>query len=79
MKFEAHGDKCPIFDGFKLGDTVTVGFFVEGRVWKSPKTNEEMCFVTLKAFTCEAGAVTSEGGDAPVEEVADGDDSDIPF
>lgn len=58
---------------------MTVGFFVEGRKWKSPKTNEEMCFVTLKAFTCEAGAVTDEGAEAPPDDVVDDGADDIPF
>lgn len=87
IEFEAVKDKCALLDGFTKGQTVTISFFVNGRYWKNPKTNEGCFFNSLRVAKIEAGEGGGEGGDAFAEakgqeqpqSVSDVGDDEPPF
>lgn len=57
INFELIKDNVDLLGTFKVGDSVTVSFNLDGRSWVNPKTNEERFFNSLKAWRIEAGAV----------------------
>lgn len=86
IEFEAVQDKCALLDGFTKGQTVTISFFVNGRYWKNPKTNEGRYFNSLRVAKIEVGEgggdtfAEAEGQDAEApQSVNDVADDDIPF
>lgn len=76
--FQTVQDRCEVLDNFKVGDSVEVTFFLRGREWTNPKTNEVRFFNSLDA--CKIEPLGAE--QAPTAEQM-GDDSeelgDLPF
>lgn len=73
-------DRCDLLDKFKEGDNVVVTFFLRGREWKDPKTQEVKFFNSLDAWKIESldeikKKVANDTGETFV---AEGDD-DLPF
>ena len=83
VKLELVKDDVALIDKYAVGDTVTAGFFVNGRYWKNPKTGVENWFVSLRVNSLTGGAVEETFEEAEGEVVADDsvdcDPSDIPF
>lgn len=81
---EAVQDKCALLDGLQKGQTVTISFFVNGRYWKNPKTNEGRFFNSLRVSKIEAGEgggdtfAEAEGQEQP-QSVSDVGDDEPPF
>lgn len=49
VSFDLTQAKCEEIDAFKEGDTVSVAFTPEGRIWVNPD-GEEKCFTSLRAY-----------------------------
>lgn len=80
VELELTQEKCPLIDGFGNGDTVSVEFFVNGRVWKNPKDGVERCFNSLRAVSVTAGEASGAFAEAEGEaDAAEGGDDDMPF
>lgn len=75
--FQLTQDRCESINQFKQGDAVEVTFFLRGREWENPKTNEVRYFNSLDAWKVEAIEFTDRVDVTGVaEEVAD---DDLPF
>jgi hypothetical protein len=82
ITFQFTNDKCDLLNSFKPGEEVEVGFFLRGREWNDPKTNQVKFFNSLEGFriarTSNPGAETPS--DSAPFEVPTGDDTDdLPF
>ena len=75
INFELVKDKVELIDNFKIGDSITVHFNVDGRKWTNPKTNEERCFNSLKAWKIELDENVSNSENTPVKASTE----DLPF
>lgn len=42
-------EKCDVLDGYKVGDAVTVGININGRIWVNPQ-GEDVYFNTISAW-----------------------------
>ena len=72
------GDNVSLVDALAVGAEVKVGFSIEGRDWRDPKTEALRCFCDLTAQTVEVTAAAP----APEELVGtvDGaEDGEMPF
>ena len=88
ISFQAAQDKCPMLDGFKVGDEVEVSFNLRGREWTSP-TNEVKYFNTLDAWRIEKASNNAASAPASAPEKIDttipaatteaSEDDDLPF
>lgn len=74
IPMEFQQDKCSMLDGFKVGQSVTVGCNVKGRKWTSPQ-GEDKYFITLHAWTIQAATSDVQ---PPQPEVGSGGDG-LPF
>ena len=77
ISFELVKDNVDLINGIKAGQEITVSFNLEGRLWMNPKTNEERCFNSLKAWKIEAvgnAPAPQPKAPAPVEAT-----DDLPF
>lgn len=83
VSFEATGDKCEYLDKYKVGDIVTVEFYLNGRAWEDPKTKKTRYFTANRiGYISLASEAEAEGGDAgAADATADGGDvaDDMPF
>ena len=87
ISFQAAQDKCPMLDGFNVGDEVEVSFNLRGREWTSPQ-NEVKYFNTLDAWKIEkqansAASAPASAAGLPSTEIptasTDAADDDLPF
>lgn len=79
--FQLTQDRVNSIDEFKVGDQVTVSFFLRGREWTN-KEGKVMYFNSLDAWKVENAAQTAPPpmGDAPVESISSEDEADdLPF
>lgn len=72
------GDNVSLADSLTKGTEVKVGFTVEGREWRDPKTDRLRCFCDLTAHRVEviAAAPMAEELEGTVEGTVDGE---MPF
>jgi hypothetical protein len=82
IKLEFVQAGCDQLDQFKVGEEVSVDFFLRGREWTNPKDGQISYFNTLNAWKigyAGAHADAIEGAKHQAETfVSDGDD-DLPF
>mgnify|MGYP003635541622 CR=1 FL=1 len=81
INFELIKDNVDLLGTFKVGDSITVSFNLDGRSWINPKTNEERFFNSLKAWKIEAGAESAKFvAPKPTKKVAPPEPvDDLPF
>ena len=79
ISFELVKDNVDLINGIKAGQEITVSFNLEGRLWMNPKTNEERCFNSLKAWKIEAVGNAPSPKKAPKQQEPEGDVQDLPF
>lgn len=77
IKIEAINDRCKLFDGLSIGQSVTVHYNLNGREWVN-KDGKKQWFNSLMAWKVEKGGSSPEFA-APSDSIAADDDSDLPF
>ena len=77
--FELVKDNVDLINGIKAGQEITVSFNLEGRLWMNPKTNEERCFNSLKAWKIEPVGNAPAPKKAPKPKAPQGSADDLPF
>ena len=75
IQFQLAQDRCGVIDNFKVGDQVEVTFFLRGREWENPKTQEVRFFNSLDAYQIKPLTAT----EASAQDMGDDSDDDLPF
>lgn len=78
LPLEFTKDKTQLLDAFNIGDKVSVKININGREWTSPKTNEVMIFITLRAWSIDL-LETAERLNAANNPPEDEPGEDLPF
>jgi hypothetical protein len=73
-------DRCDLLNNFKVGDSVEVTFFLNGREWTNPKDGNVRYFNSLDAWKIEASSegMTHKEVVDNAHALTDADD-DVPF
>lgn len=72
-------DKCGLLDSYKVGDKVSIGINLNGRLWTSPQ-GEEKCFNTINGWKIEKSTSANNAqAQAPKPVNLDVDTDDLPF
>lgn len=81
MYFELQNDSVDAINGMRIGQEVTVSFYVDCRSWTNPTTQKTLRFVTLKAVKVVAKGEAAPMPDAPDAPEIDeaGVSDDLPF
>jgi len=56
-------DKCDLLDGYKVGQEVTIGINLRGRLWTNPK-GEDVYFNTIQGWNIKASVQVNEAAPA---------------
>lgn len=81
VPFELTGDDTSLIDGYSVGDSVTVKFYLRGRKWLDKKSGKDRYFLSAKVDEISGeGEEAPEGEEeAPVEPSAEPSADDLPF
>lgn len=75
-------DKCDILDGYKVGESVTIGINPRGRMWTNPQGVDKY-FLSFNGWKINRDGAAAPGVPQPAFEAADDlneeDYSDLPF
>ena len=59
--FQMIQDKCDVLDSFQVGQVVTIGYNLKGRMWTNPTTGEVKWFNTLQGWKISEAAQNNYG------------------
>lgn len=76
LKLEFNQDKCALLDSYKVGQEVTIGINLKGRLWTG-NDGVETCFNTIQGWSIKSDSVVTtpkvESNGVKME------DDDLPF
>jgi hypothetical protein len=77
LKLEFNQDKCALLDSYKVGQEVTIGINLKGRLWTG-NDGVETCYNTIQGWSIKSDTVNSTPKFEPSGHVID-DSQDLPF
>jgi hypothetical protein len=77
LKIEFNQDKCALLDSYKVGQEVTIGINIKGRLWTG-NDGIETCFNTIQGWQIKGEAVNNTPRVESAGFVVD-DSTDLPF